>query len=97
MSGGRITEPKSSPFDRGAIARQRTTLPGWPEEGIEKCIYEAAGPEDFGNLANHFLDELPGGIDDAAADHVISVIQDAWNYLPHRSLGGRSPADLMDQ
>jgi transposase len=28
--------------------------------------------------------------------HVIAVIQDAWNYLPHRALRGRSPADLMN-
>jgi len=30
-------------------------------------------------------------------DALYSVIQDAWNYFPHRFLDGRCPADLMDQ
>ena len=35
---------------------------------------------------------------DAGADELeslIPVIQDAWNYFPHRSLGGRCPAEIM--
>jgi hypothetical protein len=25
---------------------------------------------------------------------VLSIIEDAWNYFPHRSLNGRSPAEV---
>ena len=32
-----------------------------------------------------------GDLDDAAME----VMQDAWNYFPHRSLGGRCPAELI--
>jgi hypothetical protein len=32
-----------------------------------------------------------------ADDAVLQVIQDAWNYLPHRSLNGRCPAEIMMQ
>jgi hypothetical protein len=28
-------------------------------------------------------------------DSLLPVIQDAWNYFPHRSLGGRCPAEVM--
>jgi hypothetical protein len=28
-------------------------------------------------------------------DTLLPVIQDAWNYFPHRSLGGRCPAEIM--
>src|SRR6476660_1204488 len=35
--------------------------------------------------AGHLADE----------DAVVAVIQDAWNYFPHRSLNGRCPAEVM--
>jgi hypothetical protein len=41
------------------------------------------------------LSELFG--DDADADALIPTIQDAWNYFPHRRLGGSCPAELMLQ
>ena len=28
-------------------------------------------------------------------DHLLPVVQEAWNYFPHRSLGGRCPAIAM--
>jgi hypothetical protein len=28
---------------------------------------------------------------------LLSVVQDAWNYFPHRSLKGLSPIEMMDQ
>lgn len=28
-------------------------------------------------------------------DFVLPVIEDAWNYFPHRSLGGRCPVEVM--
>ena len=33
--------------------------------------------------------------DEADVDSLLPVIQDAWNYFPHRSLGGRCPAEVM--
>jgi hypothetical protein len=32
---------------------------------------------------------------DDRLDTVLPIIQDAWNYFPHRSLGGRCPAEVM--
>jgi hypothetical protein len=34
---------------------------------------------------------------DANEDGLLSVVQDAWNYFPHRSLGGLSPIHMMDR
>jgi hypothetical protein len=34
----------------------------------------------------------PGTVD---IDVMLPVIQDAWNYLPHRSLNGRSPIERL--
>jgi hypothetical protein len=86
----------ASPIDHVTVVRlhigemMRTTFPDWPADKLEKIIYEASDPGAFEKLINHFLEELPDGIHHANADRVLSVIQDAWNYLPHRSLGGRS-------
>jgi hypothetical protein len=32
---------------------------------------------------------------DDTGDAMLQVIQDAWNYFPHRALGGRCPAEIM--
>jgi hypothetical protein len=34
---------------------------------------------------------------DSASEEIVSVIQDAWNYLPHRCLKGRCPAERMTE
>jgi hypothetical protein len=32
---------------------------------------------------------------DSASDAVVSIIQDSWNYFPHRFLEGRCPAEVL--
>ena len=32
---------------------------------------------------------------DIDIDTILPVLQDAWNYLPHRSLDGKSPAERL--
>jgi hypothetical protein len=55
----------------------RTAFPDWPADGLETIIYLETDPRQLAQLLRHFLDELPGGMDHAAADQVISVIEDA--------------------
>jgi hypothetical protein len=38
------------------------------------------------------FDSLPNRID---PDTLLPVVQDAWNYFPHRSLDGQCPAELF--
>jgi hypothetical protein len=33
--------------------------------------------------------------EEADVDSLLPVIEDAWNYFPHPSLGGRSPTEVM--
>ena len=35
--------------------------------------------------------------DDPKFESVMNVFTDAWNFFPHRSLGGKSPRDLYDE
>jgi hypothetical protein len=34
-------------------------------------------------------------VPEAQLDMIIGLVQDAWNYFPHRALDGRSPAEVM--
>jgi hypothetical protein len=60
---------------------------------IKRMIFE----EDSSRLPSEYFVEIlnlfNAGDDDL--DDLLPVIQDAWNYLPHQSLGGRCPAELI--
>ena len=60
---------------------------------IERMIYE----EDSSRRPSEYFVEIVNlfnaGDDELGA--LVAVIQDAWNYLPHRSLGGRCPAEVL--
>jgi hypothetical protein len=62
-------------------------------EDIKQLILEHDGKahpsECFVDLIDLFRAEK------ADVDFLLPVIQDAWNYFPHRSLGGRCPAEVM--
>ena len=62
-------------------------------EDIKQLIFEHDGTthpsELFVDLIELFRAE------EAEVDSLLPVIQDAWNYFPHRSLGGRCPAEVM--
>ncbi len=60
---------------------------------IERMIFE----EDSSRHPSEYLADLLTlfKADDGDLDALVPVIQDAWNYLPHRSLGGRCPAEVM--
>jgi hypothetical protein len=62
-------------------------------EDIQRLIYER-GEE---RPVSDYLSALIGILNppEAELDDAISVVQDAWNYLPHRILGDLSPAEVM--
>jgi hypothetical protein len=62
-------------------------------EDIRSFIYE----RDEGRPVSEYISELIAVFNPSAAelDDAASIVQDAWNYLPHRVYGGRSPAEVM--
>jgi hypothetical protein len=60
---------------------------------IKRLIFEHDGranpSECFADMTELFR------ADEDDLDSLPPVIQDAWNYFPHRSLGGRCPAEVM--
>lgn len=62
---------------------------------IKQLIFEAR-PTDFSAYLTKMLEILDSGGDTTTADTgLVRVIQDAWNYFPHRSLDGHCPAELV--
>lgn len=62
-------------------------------EDIQRFIYERDEQRPVSEYIGELMDIFNAS--DANLDDVISVVQDAWNYLPHRVHGGLSPAEVM--
>lgn len=60
---------------------------------IQKFIYERDEAKPVSGYISELVDLLNPSEEDL--DDAISIVQDAWNYLPHRVYGGRSPAEVM--
>ena len=60
---------------------------------VVALIFEGEVP-DFRAYVTAMLSALNCDVDDVD-DAAVEVIQDAWNYLPHRFLNGRCPAEVM--
>jgi hypothetical protein len=62
-------------------------------EDIETFIYEREEGRAFGEYISQLIAVFNPS--EAELDDAVSIVQDAWNYLPHRVYGGRSPAEVM--
>ena len=62
-------------------------------EDIKEMIYEEEEQEDFQDLIAVF----DVGQDVAELNNALELISDAWNYFPHRVLGGLSPKEILLQ
>lgn len=60
-------------------------------EYIKQSIYEEDGADDFADIVMLF----DIGQDMAEMQKVLRVVNDAWNYFPHKSLRGLSPMEKM--
>lgn len=63
-------------------------------EDIEVFIFEHEidrGPACVRELSST-LNQIPSSIDE---DGLFQLLQDAWNYFPHRALDGKAPAELV--
>lgn len=58
---------------------------------IRETIYEEEDTDDFTDLIAMF-DTGQGA---AELQTVTELLSDAWNYFPHKILGGKSPAEML--
>jgi hypothetical protein len=60
-------------------------------EDIRETIYEEEETDDFTDLIAMF--DMGQGA--AELQSVTELLSDAWNYFPHKVLGGKSPAEML--
>ena len=60
-------------------------------EDIRETIYEEEETDDFTDLVAMF--DMGQGA--AELQTITELLSDAWNYFPHKILGGKSPAEML--
>lgn len=58
-------------------------------EDIKEIIYSEDGQDSLTGVIAMF----DNGVDPVELENVLEVVNDAWNYFPHKMLGGMSPAE----
>ena len=59
-------------------------------DDIKEIIFNEEGADDMQNIIAMFDD---GYIENLG--NVLEVVSDAWNYFPHKILGGKSPSEML--
>ena len=67
-------------------------------EIVKQWVYEESGPamaavQKFQGKFFECFDEAAAGVD--ALNEALQAANDAWNYFPHRTLGGKSPNQMV--
>lgn len=62
-------------------------------ENIKNVIYNEEESEDFHRLISMF----DRGGDTSELSNILELVSDAWNYFPHKILGGISPAEKLSE
>jgi hypothetical protein len=61
----------------------------------KRAIFNGPDASQFSAYVQEALEVFDCSDIDGANEEIVSVIQDAWNYFPHRCLNGRCPAEAM--
>ncbi len=77
------TDPTSLKLRRG---RERFTL-----QDVKDAIYNEEDNDDMMKVVAMF----DRGGDATELENVLELVTDAWNYFPHKVLGGISPAEVL--
>ena len=66
-------------------------------EMVKKWVYEESGEplEASHKFQNKFFEYFDGS--GADINEVLQVAMDAWNYFPHKSLGDKSPYQMVEE
>ncbi|MDD5464020.1 MAG: hypothetical protein PHP62_02645 [Candidatus Moranbacteria bacterium] len=56
---------------------------------VKEAIYNEEEQDDF----MHVVEMFDRGGNASELSNVLDLVTDAWNYFPHKALGGKSPAE----
>ncbi len=60
-------------------------------EDVKDAIYNEEETDDMTKIIATF----DRGGDMSELDYILELVTDAWNYFPHKALGGLSPAEMI--
>jgi len=60
-------------------------------EDIQEVIYNEEGSDDMMNVIAMF----DRGGDASELENILELVNDAWNYFPHKIINGLSPAEKL--
>ena len=60
-------------------------------EDVKDAIYNETEQDDMTEIIAMF----DMGKGDNELSNVLDVVTDAWNYFPHKALGGKSPEEML--
>jgi hypothetical protein len=88
-----ITRRATTEARLGALLKQAKS--GATVEEVKTLVYEKGSIFSFNVYVRMVLAQLTTPGRDVDIDTLYPVIEDAWNYFPHREFGGKCPAELF--
>lgn len=82
---------KRKEVERKLLEILKETKSDFGLKDIKEIIYNEAGKDSLTNIITMF--DTGQGV--AEIQKVLEIINDAWNYFPHKIIGGLSPAEKM--
>lgn len=61
-------------------------------EDVKDAIYNENEQDDF----MHVVAMFDRGGDASELSDILDLVTDAWNYFPHKALGGKSPKEMTE-
>ena len=85
-----VVQLKRKEIEGRLIKLFRKTKPQISLHTIKQIIYLEDGSDDF-----HKLISLSSNCPSDCIEEVVSTLNDAWNYFPHRCLDGKAPVEVV--
>jgi hypothetical protein len=82
---------KRKELEQELVEMLKKTKSDFTLEHIKQIIYDEDGQDSLTEVISMF----DTGQKAAELDNVLELVNDAWNYFPHKIIGGVSPAEKL--
>ena len=84
---------RNKEIEQELVEMLKETMSDFTLDDIKELIYNEEDNDDFHKLIAMF----DRGGNASELNDVLELVTDAWNYFPHKILGGISPAEKLNQ
>jgi len=77
-------------IERYIVALLRKVKSDFTLEDVKNAIYNETEQDDL----THIIAMFDTGVGDELSN-ILDIVTDAWNYFPHKTLGGKSPEEML--